>query len=90
MWKGPKVGGSKVYLQNKESPVWVETSRPSCILSAVALRVANTSRLLGSFSLTSTGLCFFSALSFLTSNNGIIVLTFEIYILFYHSASAKE
>lgn len=60
----PQGGRSKAYFQNKESPAWVETSRPPSIPSAVELRAANTSRLLGSLSLTSQGLSFFSAIIF--------------------------
>lgn len=35
VWKGPKVGGHKVHSLNKESAVWVETSRPPAMPSAL-------------------------------------------------------
>lgn len=72
-----------MHSQNKESAVWVETSRPPSMSSVLGLRAASMGSpvpqptLPGGFNLYDSP--FSLPLSFLANNNGIIIFTLEIF-----------
>lgn len=74
-----------MHSQNKESAVWVETSRPPSMPSVLGLRAASMGSPIpqptppGDFNLYY--FTFSLLLSFLANNNGIIIFTLEIFFL---------